>query len=116
VGYDCTYKDGRRRDAERERASEAAPHGKCTTIESMFFFGFNAVSHFRDVFSGTRKLTYIPESPETAAPKTAVPCIYNQREIQGLCESIRRAGWGGRVLRFCKSHIVKAARLSHAKG
>jgi hypothetical protein len=28
----------------RERAFEALQHGKCTTIESMFFFGFNAVS------------------------------------------------------------------------
>ena len=31
---------------ERESAFEAIPHGKCTTIESMFFFGFNAVSQF----------------------------------------------------------------------
>ena len=42
---------------ERERAFQAAPHGKCTTIESMFFFGFNAIFHLRDVFAGIRKLT-----------------------------------------------------------
>jgi hypothetical protein len=107
VGYDCTYQEGRRRDAERERESLKG----CTAWKMhdnriyVFFFGFNAVFYLRGVFAGTRKLTYIPESPETIAPTTASSSHLQPARIPGAVRehTVCRLGGGG-VLRFCKSH------------